>query len=208
VNLEDLGGGLWRWALPHPEWRPRTVLGAEVACYAVRDGDDTVLIDPLFDDALARELDAIVAGSVTVAVTIPYHVRSAAEAARRWDAPIVGHPHLASRLPGLEVRESARGVRLFPLPRHKERPVEVADALAFGDRIVGVEGGLRIWAQRPFDERHRALLRRWLEPLLEHDFERVLVTHGTPVLRDGKAALAQALAADPWHDRPPEQEAA
>jgi hypothetical protein len=200
--LEQLEDGLWRWTLRHPDWHPRTEFGAEVACFAVRDGDGTVLIDPLFDDAVAERLDAVVDGTVTVAITVPYHVRSAAAAARRWDARIVGHPDLARRLEGLSVDEAAPGVRLFPIPRHKERPVEVARSLAFGDRVVGVDGGLRIWAQRQLDERHRGLLRRWLEPLLEHDFERVLVTHGAPVLKDGRAALAEALDAEPWYHRP------
>jgi hypothetical protein len=30
----------------------------------------------------------------------------------------------------------------------------------------------------------------------------VLVTHGEPVLHDGRAALAAALAAEPWYHRP------
>jgi hypothetical protein len=176
--LAQLEDGLWRWTLRHPDWHPRTEFGQEVASFAVRDGGSTVLIDPLFDDGVAEELDAVVEGTVTVAITIPYHVRSAAEAVARWDARIVGHPDLARRLDGLSVEQAAPGVSLFPIPRHKERPVEVARSLAFGDRIVGVEGGLRVWAQREFGERHRDLLKRYLEPLLEHDFERVLVTHG------------------------------
>ncbi|WP_028058489.1 MBL fold metallo-hydrolase [Candidatus Solirubrobacter pratensis] len=194
-GLEDLGGGIWRWALPHPEWRPRSEV---VACYAVRAGADTVLIDPLLGDGIAEQLDAIVSGSVTVAVTIPYHVRSAAEASERWNARIVGHPDLARRLPGLTVHERAPGVELFAIPSHKERPVEVGDALAFGDRFVGVGGGLRIWAQRPFTPRHYERLRRYLAPLFDHPFERVLVGHGAPVLHDGKAALAEALESEPW----------
>ena len=88
MTLEELGGGVWRWELPHPEWRPGT---ERVGCYAVRSGADTVLIDPLFEPGIAEALDAIVTGTVTIAVTIPYHVRSAAEASRRWDARIVGH---------------------------------------------------------------------------------------------------------------------
>jgi hypothetical protein len=196
--LHDLGGGVWRWTLPHPEWRPRSDV---VGCYAVRDGGDTVLIDPLLDAAVAEELDAIVQGTVTVAITIPYHVRSAADAARRWDARIVGHPDLARRLPGITIQETAPGITLHPLPRHKERPVEVARTLAFGDRIVGRDGGLRIWAQREMTERHRALLREWIGPMTALDVERILVTHGEPVLQDGRAALAAALAADPWFQR-------
>lgn len=196
MNVEDLGGGVWRWDLPHPEWRPRS---ERVNCYVVRHDGDTAVIDPLFGETAPEALDALMTGTVTVAVTIPYHVRSAAAAAARWDARIVGHPDLANRLPGgSTVYESAPGVELFPLPQHKERPVEVADALAFGDRFVGVEGGLRIWAQRPLTDRHRERLRRYIAPLFERDFERVLVGHGAPVLRDGKAALAQALDAETW----------
>jgi len=192
--LEDLGGGLWRWALPHPEWRRTT---ERVNCYAIRAGEDTVLIDPLLDDEAAEALDAVMAGTVTVAVTIPYHVRSAEQAARRWDAKIVGHPDLAKRLPGMTVHEGAPGVTLHPLPRHKEKIVQVADTLSFGDRIVGVHGGLRIWAQRELTDKHMKLLREWLTPLTRLDIKRVLTTHGDPVLSGGPQALEAALAAEP-----------
>ena len=37
-----------------------------------------------------------------------------------------------------------------------------------------------------------------LEPLLDLDLERVLVTHGQPIMRDGRAALEAALRAKPW----------
>ena len=40
----------------------------------------------------------------------------------------------------------------------------------------------------------RAGLARLMRPLLELPIERVLVSHGEPVLRDGRAALARALA--------------
>ena len=33
------------------------------------------------------------------------------------------------------------------------------------------------------------------------DAERVLLTHGPPVLRDGRRALADALAGEPWYHR-------
>jgi hypothetical protein len=184
-----LDRGVYRWTLPHPEWGTTTQV---VNSYLVHTGGDTVLIDPLFP----AELDALIQGDVTVAVTIPYHVRSAAEAARRWDARIVGHPDVARRLPGLDVHETAPDVTLHAIPGHKERVVQVADALAFGDRVIGAEGGLRIWDQTAVSDAYRARLNRWLEPLLELDFERVLTTHGEPVLRDGRAALRAALSAE------------
>jgi glyoxylase-like metal-dependent hydrolase (beta-lactamase superfamily II) len=89
-------------------------------------------------------------------------------------------------------------------PRRYEQPVLLPErrALAFGDAVVGADGGLRVWVQQELDARTQ----RWyherlvpsLEPLLELDFDRVLVTHGDPVLSDGRAALAAALAAPPW----------
>ena len=41
-----------------------------------------------------------------------------------------------------------------------------------------------------------------LAHLLEIDFERALVTHGEPVIKDAHAALENALAAAPWYHRP------
>jgi hypothetical protein len=88
--------------------------------------------------------------------------------------------------------------------------VPEARALAFGDAVVAVEpedgGGLRVWIQRPLTDSRlrwsRERLEPTLRPLAELDFDRVLVTHGEPVLGDGPAALAAAFAADPWYHRP------
>src|SRR3954468_17014505 len=190
--LEDLGGGIWRWQLRHPEWHPRTEFGARVGSYAVHEGGGTVLIDPLLDDTVSAELDALVAGEVVVAVTIPYHVRSAAEAVARWGGTIAGHPHVERRLPegtpfhGDE--DLPLGLVMHRVARLKERPLELpgARALAFGDRVVGIEGGARVWLQRPLTEQRRVWFRSTGAPALEHllalDVEKLLLTHGDPVL--------------------------
>ena len=94
--LTELGEGIWRWTLRHPEWHPTTEFGSEVGCYAVALDGGTLLIDPLFDGAVEEELDAVVSGDVVVAVTIPYHVRSSAEAVARWGGTIVGAPPRAA----------------------------------------------------------------------------------------------------------------
>lgn len=66
-------------------------------------------------------------------------------------------------------------------------------------------GDLRLWAQARPDARRRGWWRDvfapTLEPLLDLPLERVLVTHGAPVLEDGAAALRSALAAAPWYRR-------
>ena len=152
--LQDLGGGMWRWALRHPEWHPRTALGAEVGCYAVHEGGGTVLIDPLLDEAVTAELDGLVRGEVVIAVTIPYHVRSACEAVGRWggtwsatrtcapmtdgtpfyggDEPPLGLASTASRVQGTAARAPAgAGARVRrPRGRRRRRAARLARARA------------------------------------------------------------------------------
>ncbi len=206
----ELADGLWRWTQRHPDWHPRSEFGAEVGCYVAHARGGTVLVDPLLsDDDVVAALDEIVTGAVVVAVTIPYHVRDSAAAAARWGGVVSGHPDLVGRLPeGTPFApELPLGLRWHPLKRGKEQPLELPDlkALVFGDRIVGVDGGLRYWSTNPItakraDHFHRITAKE-LAPLLEIDAERMLVTHGEPVLRDGRRALAEALAAEPWHHR-------
>ncbi len=93
-------------------------------------------------------------------------------------------------------------------PVRQELPLFLAEwrALAFGDAIVGVEGGLRVWVEKRVDERRLRWFRERLVPslqgLLELPVDRVLVTHGDPVLSGGHEALVDALAAPPWYHRP------
>jgi hypothetical protein len=174
----------------------------------VHEGENTVLIDPLLTDGL----DELIQGEVVVAVTIPYHVRDSAQAVKRWGGTIVGHPHVQRRLPegtpfhGDE--DLPLGLRMHKVARLKERPLELprSRALAFGDRVVGLEHGLRVWLDRPITVERRKWFRRTgapaLEGLLEVEFDRVLVTHGDPVLTGGREALRDALRGEPWYHRP------
>jgi len=209
--ITELAPGIHRWELRHPEWHPGE-FGAKVGAYLVHEGGDTVLVDPLLDDEVTGELDGLIRGEVVIAITIPYHVRSAAEAHARWGGTLIGHPDVASRLPddtpfhGDE--ELPLGLTMHKLSRGKERPLELprAKALVFGDRIVGVDGGLRYWMSDPITDARRAWFRKTGAPglahLLEIDFEHALVTHGEPVMKSGKAALEDALDGDPWYHRP------
>jgi hypothetical protein len=214
--VQELAGGLWRWTARHPEWHPGS-WGAEVGCYALVAPGRTVLIDPLSpagDDQFWPRLDGIVAGEVVVVITIPYHVRSAEAVCARYPGTAMwGHRNAAKRLARASIfRELApgaepAGVRAFAIgkPRRSEMPVLVEShaALVFGDAVIGIETGLRMWSTDPVDERRR----RWyadrfvptVEPLLAEEFDRVLVTHGPPVTSGGRAALAEALRAPPWY---------
>jgi glyoxylase-like metal-dependent hydrolase (beta-lactamase superfamily II) len=221
VKPERLATGLWRWTARHPEWHPGE-FGAEVGSYALATDGDLLLIDPLLPADDERPVLDLLDGlggdrAVNVLITIGYHVRSAEQLCERYGGRVYGPRTCESRLrePALltELTPDApgpAGVRAFPIgrPRRTERPLWLPShaALAFGDAIVTTpEGDLRVWVQDPVDDKRL----RWyserfaptLEPLLELPAERVLVTHGEPVLKDGTKTLREAVAAGPWYHR-------
>jgi hypothetical protein len=215
--MQQILDGLWRWTGRHPEWHPGA-FGAEVASYAARDDAGTLLVDPLITaerrDAELEALDGVVQGGVRIAITVPYHVRSSEELAARYKATIHGHLLCAKRLQDRSAfRPLAAGDVLpggavaHPIgnPRRSELPLELRShrALVFGDAVCEVGGGsVRVW-DNPIDSDSR---RRWweerylptLRPLAELDIVNVLVTHGKPVLRTGRAALRKAFEQPPW----------
>jgi hypothetical protein len=216
--MEQLADGIWRWTARHPEWHPGA-FGAEVASYALVESGRTVLVDPLApegDSGFWRQLDGIVSGEVVVLVTIGYHVRSAEEVcARNPGATVWGHRNVGRRMADTAAfRELApgstpAGVRAYTIgrPRRAELPVLVEShaALAFGDAVVGTDGGLRMWCNEPLDERRlRFYADRFaptVEPMLAEPFDHVLVTHGPAVVSSGRDALAAAIHQPPWYHR-------
>jgi hypothetical protein len=220
ANLEELTEGLWRWTERHPEWHPGE-FGKEVACFAVQAGDDTLLIDPLLPEDPEPVLDLveeILGDRLTVLVTIPYHVRSAEEIWDRYrgqtEVSIRGHEAAAKRLddrtgfealaPGDDLPGAASAYRIGK-PVRQETPLLLPShrALVFGDAVAEVGGRLRVWSDRRVDDKverfYRERFNPTLEPLLDLDFERVLVTHGQPVMKEGKKALRSALRSKPWY---------
>ena len=217
----ELTPGLWRWTARHPEWHPGD-FGAEVACFALRAGDDLLLVDPLLPDGddgpVLERLDALADGATThVLVTIGYHVRSAETLCERYGARVFGPKACARRLRDTSLltvlepgEDGPAGIRVFAIgrPARGERPLWLPShrAVAFGDALVGTpDGELRLWEQEPVDDRrarwYRETFAPTLAPLLEVPAERVLVTHGAPVLEDGATALRRAIAERPWFHR-------
>jgi glyoxylase-like metal-dependent hydrolase (beta-lactamase superfamily II) len=212
--LEELAPGLWRFTLP------RNGLPPTMTAYALRDGEDTILVDPLAraeSEPLLAALDEIMRGRVRILVTTPFHVRGSGLLWRRWrdrhEVTIFGHELCATRLDDRSAFRPLRGgetleggVRAHPIgrPRRAEIPFELPShrALAFGDTVLEVDGELRVWPRQRESERRRTSYEQRFLPTLEAltrlDVERVLVTHGEPVLRDGARALAASLARPPW----------
>lgn len=220
--MREIAPNLWRWTARHPDWHPGE-FGREVASFAMRvRGGDALLVDPLLPggrDDVTTLLDDLAAGAgrLHVYITIPYHVRSAHAIVARYGAGRVqvwGERRTARRLePAVAVRTPEPGAplpfggRCFQIgrPRRAELPLWIEDhaALAFGDAVVTAGGELRVWSQDPLDEPRLAFYRErftpTLAPLLELPVERVLVTHGDPVLTGGAAALRGALERPAWY---------
>ena len=130
---------------------------------------------------------------------------------------IWGHPAAAKRLrrrtgfreidPGKPLPGGISAHRIGR-PRRYETPLHLPShrALVFGDALVETGGRLRVWSERRVDGRverfYRERFNPTLKPLLELDFDRVLPTHGRPVMDRGQSALAAALRAKPWYHRP------
>jgi glyoxylase-like metal-dependent hydrolase (beta-lactamase superfamily II) len=214
--------GLWRWTARHPEWHPGQ-FGAEVACFAVSAEDQLVLIDPLLapEPAPVYELIEKHLGSrLPILITIPYHVRSAQKLRDRYrresEVTIWGHPAVAKRLRTRSAFREIEPGRPLPAgvaasaigkPRRHETPLLLPShrALVFGDAVAETGGRLRVWSDRRVDEKverfYRERFNPTLKPLLGLDFDRVLVTHGQPVMKQGRRALASALRSKPWYHR-------
>ena len=218
---EQIDDGIWRWTARHPEWHPAG-FGDEVACFALKTDAELLLIDPLLpaDPAPIHELVDAEAGEhgIAVLVTTPYHVRDAERLRRKHGrrCTIWGHEACASRLakragfhPITPQTEGPAGVRAHAIgsPRRQEQPLWIPShkALAFGDAVIETAGRLRVW-EDDLDSEQRT---RWyrdrliptLKPLLDLGPERVLVTHGDPVLVDGRAKLSSALRSKSWNRR-------
>jgi glyoxylase-like metal-dependent hydrolase (beta-lactamase superfamily II) len=209
---DPIDAGIWRWTARHPEWHPGE-FGAEVACFALSADGLTLLIDPLLpggtDDAeTIAALDEIAGDDVAILISVPYHTRSAEPLAERYGATIYGHAAVLKRLSSSErfwaVDESSDGlpggVRFQPIgkPRRHEMPIWVPahSALVFGDTVIEHGGKLHVWDNRPDFVREK--LNPTLKPLLDLGAERVLVTHGEPILSDGSAELGRALRRKPF----------
>lgn len=188
VDVSELAPGLWRWTAAHPEWTEGADWPREVGCVYYEAPEAVVLFDPLvpperegFLAALDRDVERL-GRPVSILLTVPWHERSAAELTERFGARRGAPPAGVVELP-----LGVAGETVFWLPEHL--------ALVAGDALLGDgDGGIALCPDSWLDGDDAALLRVALKPLLDLPIERVLVSHGAPVLEDGKAALVRALA--------------
>lgn len=206
MDAREIAPGLWRWTGWHEEWKEN--VGA--VCW---QGEDAVcLIDPIvpeersdrFWGALDSDVERL-ALPVHVLITLYWHARQARLIVERYNARLWAHAPArgpierragkvsdlfrpGDALPGGLQAFQARGSEVvfwIPEPR----------ALVAGDVILGAEdGGLELcpesWHPKGGGQ---TKVRENLSALADLPIERVLVSHGEPVLEHGGAAFERLL---------------
>jgi glyoxylase-like metal-dependent hydrolase (beta-lactamase superfamily II) len=213
MDVEQITPGLWHWTAPHPDWKPKDRgkdgLGWDelVSSYALVQDDTVVLIDPQVpadeEDAgrLREALDRDVEGHgpPAILITVYWHARSAEQIAARYPGSTIWAPsdtpegHVPSTdtysagdaLPAgiLAYDVGMLGELVLYHPSHQ--------ALVFGDVVLD---GVRIcpdsWLRKDMSRKDVADA---LRPLLEHEIDLLLLTHGGPVTGGAREKLETAL---------------
>ena len=191
MDVRRLADGLWRWTAPHPNaanWPDSgPLLPPEVGCVYYEATDAVVLIDPLLpaDDEeeflayLDRDVERL-GLPVSILLTAAWHERSAAILRERYGAD--------DRVP--------ENVEVFQVEGAPEEQlayfIRPHQALVVAEIFVGdARGGLALAPSPALTD--RAALDRSLRTINELPVELVLVSHGEPVLSDGRAAIELAL---------------
>lgn len=193
MDVRRLDDGLWIWRARHPnapnwpDWGPP--VPPEVGCVYYEAEDATVLIDPLLpageEDEFLTYLDRDAKRRglpVKILLTAPWHLRSAKELADRYCAPIGGG--LPAGIDAIVIGGAREHQIAYFIRPH--RALVVAEIFA-GDGA----GGLALVPSPALMD--RAALDRSLQSLLELPVERVLVSHGEPVLENALEAMRLAL---------------
>ena len=191
MDVRRLADGLWRWTAPHPNAADWPDFGppvpAEVGCVYYEAADAVVLIDPLLPEGeeedfltyLDRDIERL-GLPVSILLTAAWHERSAPILRARYGA--------TNRIPeGLE-RHPIQGAPEEQLAYfiRPHRALVVAEILVGDGR-----GGLALAPSPALED--RAALDRSLSVIAALPVELVLVSHGEPVLEDGRRAIELAL---------------
>lgn len=198
MSAVELAGGLMRWTAPHPEWKWDARPGSSsdwdqmVGSVLYELPETVVLFDPLLPEEdregfLARLDERIAGRPVSILTTIRWHRRDRELLAERYRANGTG---AWNAVPKGVVPRPLRGAgeTVYWLPG--------ASALIFGDRLIAAgPGEVELCPESWLEDVtvDRAGLARLMAPLLELPVELLVISHGEPVLHDGRAALARAL---------------
>jgi len=221
VHVLELAPGLWRWTAAHPEWTPDQGgpegWEEEVAAYFCEADGDLLLIDPIVPaDAADRDrfweaLDRDVArsGAPHVVLTGIWHVRGCEEILGRYAEARLWVPSGETEPlpPGLGATDEFRPGDSLPggavaiegiIDGYAEALLWLHShaALVSGDTLLGGgPAGVRLCPESWREGTDTGVVRETLrERLAGLPVERILVSHGEPVLAGARQALDAALA--------------
>jgi hypothetical protein len=193
VEAVRIAEGLWRWTAEHPNWEnwpDHEREAREVGCVYYEADDATALVDPLVpagdEDDFFRHLDADIARRglpVVILLAADWHRRSSDELAARYGARVGGSLPEGVEEVAVEGADE-RQVAYFIRPHAALVVAEIFGVDIDGELYVAESPAL----VRP-DELEASLGR-----IMELPIERLLVSHGEPVLGDAKTRMAEALA--------------
>ena len=195
MSLVELAPGLQRWTAWHDHWEE------DVGSLAVETNDGPVFIDPIDPPAELGTPDHVL-------VTVYWHGRTTGDvgARRVWASTRSAQPlrnrkisvtdpfRAGDDLPGgIRALQTARAAEVvYWLPEH--RAVVAGDVLlGAGAKPRATTDALRLCPEGWLGKGTHDELRDTLKPLLKLPVERVLVSHGEPLLADGKRELAAVL---------------
>ena len=199
----ELSPRLTYWTAPHPRWQPNPEWPEDVGCALYVADDVLALVDPLVRDDLNPNawdwLDEAAAAEklpVAVLLTAPWHERSTRAAVERYDARVwiaergrerVNDLPQLGTLPSGVVAFEPRGIDegQVALYLEKERSLVVAEF------FLGTPSGLQLMPSPATDD-----VDAFVDSITELErlpIDRVLVAHGTPVLGQGREAIAAAV---------------
>lgn len=187
----QIAPGLRRWTAWHAEWRQ------EVGSLAVDTKDGLVLVDPLEPPPELRRPQHVL-------ITVAFHARSTGKigAPHVW-APARAVRRLKNR--GVDVTDSFEpgdelpgGIAAYATARDGEVVYWLPDhrAIAVGDVLLGAgakphatSAPLRLCPESWLEKKKHRDLRKSLLPLLDLRLERIMLSHGDPVLTAAKERL-------------------
>jgi glyoxylase-like metal-dependent hydrolase (beta-lactamase superfamily II) len=192
MDVRRVADGLWIWTAPHPNWRNWPGYPDEpeaVGCVYYEADDAVVLIDPLlprgeeeeFLEHFDRDVERL-GLPVVILLSCHWHRRSSAELAERYRARIGG--------------ELPDGIEELPIEGSRERQVAYfirPHRALFVAEVFAGEGSGRLSLRPSPALIDRAALDRSLQSLLDLPVERLLVSHGEPILEDARRRMQEAL---------------